>query len=231
MDDEPLLSKRTFIAIFIVLVIIAVGGAAFSKFNEKISTQPSPSPSTEDLIFNSQKSQQNPNQIAPDNPSQTRQIKQYPKAPQVLPNSELSNKKAIIQTNKGIIEFEIFPDSPKAASNFIFLASDKFYDGLTFHRVESGFVIQGGDPLGNGAGGPGYKFEDEPVTKKYLKGIVAMANAGPNTNGSQFFIMLDDNENLPPNYTIFGEVIKGQEIVEKIAVGDVMKSVTIEPLE
>lgn len=231
MDDEPLLSKRTFVSIFIVLVIIAVGGAAYSKFNEKTSTRASPSPSAEDLIFNNQKSQQNPNQITKQSPAQTRQIKQYPKAPQVLSNVELINKKAVIETNKGIIEFEIFPDSPKTASNFIFLASDKFYDDLTFHRVEPGFVIQGGDPVGNGSGGPGYKFEDEPVTKKYLKGIVAMANAGPNTNGSQFFIMLEDNENLPPNYTIFGKVIKGQEVVDKIAVGDVMRNVSIKPLK
>jgi cyclophilin family peptidyl-prolyl cis-trans isomerase len=92
-----------------------------------------------------------------------------------------------------------------------------------------GFVIQGGDPTATGAGGPGYKFEDEKVTRPYDKGIVAMANAGPNTNGSQFFIMLDNNP-LPPSYTIFGKVIKGQEVVDSIQVGDVMKKVTIEDL-
>ena len=91
-------------------------------------------------------------------------------------------------------------------------------------------MIQGGDPLGNGTGGPGYRFEDEPVTKKYDKGIVAMANAGPNTNGSQFFIMLEDNPQLPPNYTIFGKVISGQDVVDKIVIGDVMQKVTIENL-
>ncbi|OGE24723.1 peptidylprolyl isomerase [Candidatus Daviesbacteria bacterium RIFCSPHIGHO2_01_FULL_38_8] len=144
--------------------------------------------------------------------------------------SELQNKKAVIVTNKGKIEFEIFPDAPKAASNFIFLTKKSFYDGLTFHRVVPGFVIQGGDPLGNGTGGPGYRFEDEPVTKKYDKGIVAMANAGPNTNGSQFFIMLEDNPQLPPNYTIFGKVISGQDVVDKIVIGDVMQKVTIENL-
>lgn len=102
---------------------------------------------------------------------------------------------------------------------------------MTFHRVVPGFVIQGGDPSGNGTGGPGYTFDDEPVTLKYDKGIVAMANAGPNTNGSQFFIMLEDNPTLPPNYTIFGKVIKGQDVVSSIQVGDVMKKVTIVDLK
>jgi cyclophilin family peptidyl-prolyl cis-trans isomerase len=161
---------------------------------------------------------------------QTKQSKQYDKFPGVLPLKDLTNKKAVIKTAKGVIEFELFPEASKAASNFIFLSQNSFYDGLTFHRVEPGFVIQGGDPNGNGTGGPGYKFEDEPVTRKYAKGIVAMANAGPNTNGSQFFIMLADNSQLPPNYTIFGKVIKGQEVVDKIAVDDVMDKVTIEPL-
>lgn len=165
-------------------------------------------------------------------------IKQYSKFPGVLPAEQLQNeetsspsKKAVIQTAKGKIEFEIFPDAPKAASNFIFLANDGFYNGLVFHRVVPGFVIQGGDPLGTGSGGPGYQFEDEPVNRKYDKGIVAMANAGPNTNGSQFFIMLEDNPTLPPNYTIFGKVISGQEVVNQIKVGDVMQKVSIEPLK
>jgi cyclophilin family peptidyl-prolyl cis-trans isomerase len=148
-----------------------------------------------------------------------------------LPVDQLKNKKAVLETNKGIIEFEIYPEATKAATNFISLTNDKFYDGLSFHRVVPGFVIQGGDPVGNGTGGPGYKFADEPVIKKYVKGIVAMANSGPNTNGSQFFIMLEDNLNLPPNYTIFGKVIKGQDVVSKIQVGDLMNTVTIAPLK
>lgn len=172
-----------------------------------------------------------PNSSASSSSTPTSGRKTYDHFPGVLPTSELINKKAVIVTDKGDIEFEIFSDSPKAASNFIFLAKDGFYDGLTFHRVVSGFVIQGGDPKGDGTGGPGYQFEDEPVTKKYNKGIVAMANAGPNTNGSQFFIMLEDNPSLPPNYTIFGQVTKGQEVVEQIKVGDVMKKVTIEDLK
>ena len=129
---------------------------------------------------------------------------------------------------KFIIIIELSKATPLASSNFIFLANEKFYDGLTFHRREEGFVIQGGDPLGNGTGGPGYTFADEPVTGDYLRGVVAMANAGPNTNGSQFFIMLADHPELPKNYTIFGKVVEGMETVDKIMPGDVMKKVTIE---
>jgi len=217
-------SKKFGIAI-VILIIIAIGSMIFSRFkNSMLSSEeasPSPSPSL-DSIFAS--------------PSPGIQFNQTQATPQdkafsgILAASELQNKKAVIVTNKGKIEFEIFPDAPKAASNFIFLTKKSFYDGLTFHRVVPGFVIQGGDPLGNGTGGPGYRFEDEPVTKKYDKGIVAMANAGPNTNGSQFFIMLEDNPQLPPNYTIFGKVISGQDVVDKIVIGDVMQKVTIENL-
>ncbi|MCL5784904.1 MAG: peptidylprolyl isomerase [Patescibacteria group bacterium] len=145
-----------------------------------------------------------------------------------MPPNELANRKVTIDTGKGQIEIEILPEASKAASNFISLAKDGFYNGLTFHRVVPGFVIQGGDPLGNGTGGPGYQFEDEPVNQPYSRGIVAMANAGPNTNGSQFFIMLADHPELPPKYTIFGKVIKGMEVVDKIAVGDVMQKVSVE---
>jgi cyclophilin family peptidyl-prolyl cis-trans isomerase len=127
-----------------------------------------------------------------------------------------------VQTNYGEIQFQTYDtDSPNTVKNFIDLAQKKFYDGLTFHRVIKGFMIQGGDPNGNGTGGPGYQFADEldPTTQSYKdgykKGVVAMANAGPNTNGSQFFIMLEDNP-LPNNYTIFGHVVKGQDVVDAI---------------
>lgn len=151
----------------------------------------------------------------------------YAQYPGDLSPMDLKNKKVQITTAKGAIEMMIYPEATKAASNFLFLTHEKFYDGLTFHRVEPGFVVQGGDPLGNGSGGPGYQFADEPVTRKYEKGIVAMAKAGPNTNGSQFFIMLEDNDSLPPQYTIFGKVTKGMDVVSKIAVGDVMETVSI----
>jgi len=145
----------------------------------------------------------------------------------VLTKEQIEGKKVRIKTIKGDIVFELFADSPIASSNFIHLANKKFYDGLTFHRREERFVIQGGDPKGDGAGGPGYQFPDEPVTRDYRRGTVAMANAGPNTNGSQFFIMLADTP-LPKQYTIFGNVIEGMTVVDKIKVGDVMRSVIVE---
>jgi cyclophilin family peptidyl-prolyl cis-trans isomerase len=128
----------------------------------------------------------------------------------------------IIKTNFGDIKFQTYDaDAPKTVQNFITLAEKGFYDNLTFHRIIKGFMIQGGDPKGDGTGGPGYTFEDElnPETESYKagykKGVVAMANAGPNTNGSQFFIMLEDYP-LPNSYTIFGKVVEGQDVVDKI---------------
>lgn len=140
-----------------------------------------------------------------------------------------------LKTNLGEIQFTTYDaDAPKAANNFVTLAEKGFYNNLIFHRVIEGFMIQGGDPKGTGTGGPGYDFEDElnPATESYkqgyVKGVVAMANAGPNTNGSQFFIMLADVA-LPHNYTIFGKVVKGQEIVD--AIGKVATNSSDRPLE
>jgi cyclophilin family peptidyl-prolyl cis-trans isomerase len=148
--------------------------------------------------------------------------------PGILPADRIEGKQVTLVTTKGTIVFELFADeAPKTVSNFVALAQSGFYDGLTFHRVVPGFVIQGGDPVGNGTGGPGYKFEDETVTRDYDAGIVAMANSGPNTNGSQFFIMLEENP-LPKQYTIFGKVTQGLDVVRKIAIGDKMTTVTVE---
>jgi cyclophilin family peptidyl-prolyl cis-trans isomerase len=155
----------------------------------------------------------------------------YDKAPKALPAKKLINKKSILKTDKGTIEIELFGDeAPLTVSNHIFLVEEKFYDGLIFHRREEGFVIQGGDPIGKGYGGPGYRFEDEPVMRQYDRGIVAMANSGPDTNGSQFFIMLEDVP-LPPLYTIFGKVIKGIETIDKIEIGDKIVSAKITDLK
>ncbi|HLL60902.1 MAG TPA: peptidylprolyl isomerase, partial [Candidatus Nitrosocosmicus sp.] len=184
----------------IVIPFLAILGLGLYFFNQQ-TTKPNSNDKKDEAvnIFNPKEStgqdqnrqpQQEQNQLQTQDTM--KKIKQYKAFPGELPAAELENKKAILKTNKGDIEFEIFPEVPMTASNFIHLTNDKFYDGLTFHRVEPGFVIQGGDPLGNGTGGPGYKFEDEPVMKKYDKGIVAMANSGPDTNGSQFFIMLAD---------------------------------------
>ena len=136
---------------------------------------------------------------------------------------------AIIKTNKGDIQLELNPaEAPMTVNNFVSLARDGYYDGGTFHCVVPGFVIQGGDPTGTGTGGPGYKFQDEAVKRPYKAGTVAMANAGPHTNGSQFFICLEDQPGLPPNYTIFGVTVAGMDVVRNIRVGDVMQSVTVE---
>jgi cyclophilin family peptidyl-prolyl cis-trans isomerase len=138
----------------------------------------------------------------------------------------VTNRTAVIETNKGTIKIELLEsDSPKTTENFRLLAEKNYYDGVIFHRVIRNFMIQGGDPLGEGYGGEsawGGKFNDEidrmsPLySGVYERGTVAMANAGPNTNGSQFFIMHSDYA-LPPNYTKFGRVIEGQEVVDKIA--------------
>ncbi|MBI4089972.1 MAG: peptidylprolyl isomerase [Candidatus Kerfeldbacteria bacterium] len=149
----------------------------------------------------------------------------------VLPEAERTDRQARLVTTKGTIVIELFgAETPIAVSNFITLIQKGFYNGLTFHRFEPGFVIQGGDPLGTGRGGPGYTFRDEPVSRGYTKGTLAMANAGPNTNGSQFFIMLEDTLSLPKNYTIFGQVVTGQDVVDQLRAGDVMTAVTVEPL-
>jgi cyclophilin family peptidyl-prolyl cis-trans isomerase len=148
--------------------------------------------------------------------------------PGILPENQIKDRQIRMQTSKGEIVFELFEDeAPKTVSNFVYLTKGGYYDNLTFHRRVEGFVIQGGDPSGNGTGGPGYRFEDEPVKRAYDRGIVAMANAGPDTNGSQFFIMLADTP-LPPAYTIFGKVTKGMDVVDAIKVGDVMTSVIVE---
>lgn len=149
----------------------------------------------------------------------------------MLNQNELANKQIRLETTKGTIIFQLFgQEAPIAVSNFITLTSKGFYNSLTFHRYEPSFVIQGGDPQGTGVGGPGYTFKDEPVSRDYLKGIVAMANAGPNTNGSQFFIMLEDAPQLPKLYTIFGKVTTGLEVMEQLRQGDIMNKVTVEPL-
>ncbi|MDD2758355.1 MAG: peptidylprolyl isomerase [Patescibacteria group bacterium] len=124
---------------------------------------------------------------------------------------------AVLKTDAGDMTVEFTADkTPITVNNFITLAAKKFYDNTIFHRVIKGFMIQGGDPLGNGTGGPGYQFADEPFDGEYTRGTMAMANSGPNTNGSQFFIMHQDYA-LPKNYVIFGYVIQGLEVVDKIA--------------
>lgn len=241
------MDRQAFTIIFVIIMVIGVISLGISKVTSSQSTTalatPTPSASLDPIFaLQNQKNalakqqdqerlqtQQNGQMTTQQTQQQTQQTNtQTGQFPGVLPPEALQNKKAVISVaGKGTIEFEIYPDAPLAASNFITLAEHKFYNGLTFHRVESGFVIQGGDPKADGTGGPGYTFADDPVSRAYTKGIVAMANAGPNTNGSQFFIVLGDNIGLPPKYSIFGHVTVGQDVVDKVTKGDVMESVTI----
>ena len=142
--------------------------------------------------------------------------KQYSAAPALT--IDLSKTyTATIETNLGTMTAEFYPaDAPVTVNNFVFLAREGYYDGVIFHRVIKGFMIQGGDPTGTGRGGPGYKFADEPVRRKYLRGTLAMANSGPNTNGSQFFVMHSDYA-LPPSYTVFGKLTAGEDVLDAIA--------------
>lgn len=150
-----------------------------------------------------------------------------PPAMQIDPTK---NYRATIETNRGTIEIELYPQyAPKTVNNFVFLSQEGFYDGITFHRVISDFMIQGGDPTGTGRGGPGYKFEDEvkgnPLTHE--SGVISMANAGPNTNGSQFFITHAPQPHLNGKHTVFGKVIHGKDVVDAIRQGDTITKVTI----
>ena len=150
-----------------------------------------------------------------------------PPATTVDPNKKYS---AAFNTSRGEIVCELFTkDAPKTVNNFVFLARDKLYDGTVFHRVIPNFMIQGGDPTGTGTGGPGYKFEDKVKANphKHQVGSLSMANAGPNTNGSQFFITHVATNWLDGKHTVFGKVLKGQEVVNAIQGGDELTSVTI----
>ena len=135
----------------------------------------------------------------------------------------------VFATDKGDITAVLDPAlAPQTVNNFVVNARNGFYDGLTFHRVVPGFVIQGGDPEGTGRGGPGYTFADEPVRADYILGALAMANAGPNTNGSQFFICIDDcTRKLDKLYNLFGFVTGGIEVAQSIQVGDTMTKLTV----
>ncbi|HSR25044.1 MAG TPA: peptidylprolyl isomerase [Candidatus Eisenbacteria bacterium] len=153
--------------------------------------------------------------------------KRYARAEQVIDPAR--RYQATITTDRGDIVIDLDPGrAPATVNNFVFLAREGFYDGLDFHRVVDDFVIQGGCPEGSGRGGPGYRFDDEPVIGEYDAGAVAMANSGPNTNGSQFFICtVDDRRKLARSYNLFGQVASGMDVVTSIRQGDVMRSVNV----
>ena len=155
--------------------------------------------------------------------------KQWDSPPEMQIDSQKTYR-AKIETNRGDIELELYAEyAPKTVNNFVFLAREGFYDGVIFHRVINDFMIQGGDPMGTGTGGPGYKFEDEfegnPL--RHESKVISMANAGPNTNGSQFFITHSPQPHLDGMHTVFGKVVEGQEIVDAIQQGDSMAKVTV----
>jgi len=158
--------------------------------------------------------------------------KQYNSAPAMSIDSSKSYS-ATIDTSRGPISVDLFAkDAPKTVNNFIFLAREGFYDGTQFHRVIKDFMVQAGDPTGTGRGGPGYRFEDEfdprKNPRKHQRGTLSMANAGPNTNGSQFFITHVATDWLDGKHTVFGQVKSGQEVVDSIQQGDTIKGVKIE---
>lgn len=213
------------ILLFGVIVIAATVGLIY------IANQTTPTQQSSELTTNPNLTTETQQNTQPTVSTQT--------SPAAEPTDIVKNaQSATITTEKGPIVIQFYPeDAPKTVANFATLAKRGFYDGLTFHRVEPGFVIQGGDPNGNGTGGTsiyGQKFEDElnpnaPSYKEgYKEGVVAMANSGPNTNSSQFFIMLADNDTLPKKYTIFGKVTSGMDVVKQIEKGDKMTSVTVE---
>lgn len=147
---------------------------------------------------------------------------QTPKPEMLIDKTKQYN--AVLKTSEGDIKIKLNADTtPVTVNNFVYLAKRNYYNDTIFHRVIKGFMIQGGDPLGNGTGDPGYRFDDEPFTGEYKRGTIAMANSGPNTNGSQFFIMHADYP-LPKNYVIFGEVTEGIDVVDKIAQAPVKDS-------
>jgi peptidyl-prolyl cis-trans isomerase B (cyclophilin B) len=143
---------------------------------------------------------------------------------------ESKTYRVTVETSKGPVVMDLMPSlAPKTVNNFVYLARQGYYDGLTFHRYVQDFVIQGGDPTGTGSGGPGYQFEDEPVKGSYREGAVAMANSGPNTNGSQFFICnADCQQKLAPSYNHFGYVVDGLDVVKQLRQGDRIVKLSVE---
>lgn len=191
--DKPNL-QNFFIYIFILILVIIGAVFLFSREN-----------TSKDSLLR-------------DESTSSSQIKpaKYKAPPDMMVDTKKKYKAELV-TNNGKMTIELFVnETPTTVNNFVFLAKEGFYNGTVFHRIIRDFMIQGGDPKGDGTGGPGYTFPDEKITRDYRRGIVAMANSGPNTNSSQFFIMHKDT-NLPKNYVIFGQVVGGIEIVDKIA--------------
>jgi peptidyl-prolyl cis-trans isomerase B (cyclophilin B) len=227
-DNPQTMTPRIFSALALA-ALVAVGAGCSSK------TDTSVMPYATDTDSYSNTNEAPPAETVtptatttPDSSSSTSMTDEKLAYPGILPESETANKIVRVNTTKGEIVFELLPkEGPMSASNFVYLTNKKFYDGTAFHRVES-WVIQGGDPAGTGMGGPGYTFGEDKVNLPYERGIVAMAKTMmPNSSGSQFFIMKNEVP-LDPDYSIFGRVLSGMEVVDKIVPGDKMTSVTVE---
>ena len=211
--------KNIIISVIIIVAVVGLGYYIFNKPNTKSNS------SLVGVLEGSQIVPTVPGQTASTTQTNLEQAIPTQATLQQAPNKKTNKTSHMvtIETNYGVIVFETYDnDAPNTVKNFVTLAGKGFYNNLIFHRVIKGFMIQGGDPKGDGTGGPGYQFADElnqntdSYKAGYKKGVVAMANAGSNTNGSQFFIMTADYP-LPNNYTIFGHVVSGQDIVDKIA--------------
>lgn len=192
------MKRKYWLILFLIIVVAFLAGLTFKNKEEKTKM---PAGIEEPLDENDALESESTNAVE-SVPMEIDQSKKYT---------------AVVDTSRGEIKIELFADkTPITVNNFISLSRKDFYNGTIFHRVINGFMIQGGDPNGDGTGGPGYRFDDEPFEGNYSRGTLAMANAGPNTNGSQFFIMHQDYD-LPPNYVIFGRVVEGIEVVDEIA--------------
>jgi cyclophilin family peptidyl-prolyl cis-trans isomerase len=213
---------------FIIMMVLAILGIFFFAFQASRQYQ---KPEFVSQPGEAEPAEEDP---SPTQPPAQKEPTEKPKPPK-MQIAKSKKYTAVLTTSKGVLEIELFADkTPITVNNFVALARRDFYNQTIFHRVIEGFMIQGGDPKGDGTGGPGYEFDDEPFTGEYDRGIVAMANSGPNTNGSQFFI-LHQKYPLPKNYVIFGRVSEGLETVDAIATAPVKpssfgeESVPVEP--
>jgi cyclophilin family peptidyl-prolyl cis-trans isomerase len=216
------MNQTTKYMLFGVAVAILLGILWYSNSTKAPETKEAVKTQTTTSEKSSNNQNINNNQTQTTMPSN---IKQYSNPP-AMTIDKTKKYFATVETSKGTMKFELFAsETPVAVNNFVFLSKDGFYSGVKFHRIIKGFMVQSGDPKGNGTGDPGYKFKDEPITRDYKRGTLAMANSGANTNGSQFFIMHADYA-LPKNYVIFGQLVDGLDTLDKIAETPVTTSPT-----
>ncbi|MDA1217942.1 MAG: peptidylprolyl isomerase [Chloroflexi bacterium] len=222
-------TRTTYILpILLILLLTSACAVTFGPDDSLSSPTPAPEVAPTDVIAPTQALVMTATSEAVRVPGETGP-KQYSAPPPLTIDIEKTYR-ATLFTNKGELVLDLFAsEAPNTVNNFVFLAREGFYDGVTFHRIMQDFMVQAGDPKGDGTGGPGYRFADEPVTRAYSKGTLAMANAGPDTNGSQFFIVHAADAGLPPNYTIFGEVTSGLDTLDAIAAAPVKVSPRGEP--